>query len=71
MINVSEHLAGPALRTFSNVADSWRLTHRERRALLGAVSPTTYDRMRRAPDSARLGPDTLERISHVLAIYKA
>jgi uncharacterized protein (DUF2384 family) len=40
-------------------------------ALLGNVPPSTYYRLRRNPDAAELGSDALERISHVLGIYKA
>lgn len=70
-IDAERRLSGPALRTFENVADRWGLRPAERRALLGGIPATTYDRMRKAPDRAALAPDALERISHVLAIYKA
>jgi uncharacterized protein (DUF2384 family) len=64
-------LAGPALRTFQNIADRWKLKPAQRRALLGNIPSATYYRVRQNPDSAQLSADTLERISHVLAIYKA
>ena len=64
-------LAGPALRTFESIADRWGLRAVERRALLGGIPASTYDRIRKTPDRATLAPDTLERISHVLGIYKA
>ncbi|GAC1431995.1 MAG: MbcA/ParS/Xre antitoxin family protein [Candidatus Velthaea sp.] len=67
----TDRLSGPALRTFENIADRWKLRPAERRALLGNVPATTYDRMRKTPDRAGLSADTLERISHVLGIYKA
>ena len=64
-------LAGPAIRTFENIADRWRLKPAERMALLGNIPQSTYYRLRRAPDNTTLTSDTLERISHVLGIYKA
>lgn len=67
----AERLSGPALRTFEKIADAWKLRPSERRALLGDVPATTYDRMRKAPDRSTLSKDTLERISHVLGVYKA
>lgn len=67
----AERLSGPALRTFENIADKWDLRPNERRLLLGDVPSSTYDRMRKAPDRTTLSKDTLERISHVLGIYKA
>ncbi|MEO7039904.1 MAG: antitoxin Xre-like helix-turn-helix domain-containing protein [Candidatus Elarobacter sp.] len=67
----SRRLAGPAIRTFENIADRWELRPAERRRLLGDMPPTTYARIRKRPDAAELSSDTLERISHVLGIYKA
>jgi uncharacterized protein (DUF2384 family) len=67
----TERLAGAALRTFENIADRWALRRNERRRLLGDLPATTYDRMRKAPERAALSNDALERISHVLGIYKA
>jgi uncharacterized protein (DUF2384 family) len=65
------HLAGPAIRTFENIADRWGLRTAERMALLGNMPSSTYYRVRRKPDGAELASDTLERISHILGIYKA
>ena len=67
----ARNLAGPALRTFETIADRWGLRPAERRALLGGIPASTYDRLRKAPGRAALAPDTLERVSHVLGIYKA
>src|ERR1700720_3023050 len=64
-------LAGAAIRTFENIAERWGLKPAERMALLGNMPSSTYYRVRRKPDDAELGSDTLERISHVLGIYKA
>lgn len=66
----SERLSGPALRAFENIAEAWNLRLAERRALLGGIPATSYDRIR-ARGARSLSADTLERISHVLGIYKA
>lgn len=62
--------SGPALRTFQNVANRWRLSARERYEILG-LPRSTYFKVTRNPDSARLSRDTLERLSYVLGIYGA
>jgi uncharacterized protein (DUF2384 family) len=64
-------LVGPAIRTFENIADRWGLKPTERMILLGNIPASTYYRLRQKPDNAELSSDTLERISHVLGIYKA
>lgn len=67
-------VAGPGLRTFRAIADEWRLTERQRRALLGEPPRSTYHQwMRRAADGESVGLplDTLLRMSGVLGIYKA
>ncbi len=63
-------LGGPALRAFQNIAAAWHLRVNERRALLGGIPQSTFDRLRKTANPA-LSEDTLERISHVLGIYKA
>jgi uncharacterized protein (DUF2384 family) len=62
--------SGPALRTFGRIADRWQLKPNERQRLLG-VPRSTYFTYLKATDRVRLSPDTLERISYVLGIYKA
>lgn len=71
LAQAKRQLVGPALRTFENIADRWQLKAAERRALLGNVPASTYHRLRQNPDRAELSDDALERISHILAIYKA
>ncbi len=67
----AERLSAPALRTFENIADAWKLRGPDRRALLGNVPSSTYDRWRRNPSGAVLSQDALERISHIVGIYKS
>ena len=61
-------LVATAARTFTNIARAWSLTEQEQLAILGiselsalAVDGTTRD----------LLPETLERISYVIGIYRA
>jgi len=64
-----QRLSGPAFRAFLNLARVWELSVDEQRALLGGVPRTTFQRWRRNRD-ARLTLDQLERVSHLLGIYK-
>jgi uncharacterized protein (DUF2384 family) len=64
-------LSPTALRAFERLADAWELSNDERRRLLGDLAPSTYFKYRRAPEAARLTRDTLERISHLLGIFKS
>lgn len=63
-------LAGPTIRTFERIADRWRLTGVERERVLG-LTHSKYHRVKLNPDAAVLSSDTLERVSHVLGIFKA
>lgn len=63
-------LAAPALRTFFNLADRWKLRVAEQRKLLGDPPESTFYKWKRERDGA-LGRDTLERISYLLGIFKA
>ncbi|MDP1831946.1 MAG: MbcA/ParS/Xre antitoxin family protein [Geothrix sp.] len=65
-----EHLSGPGIRAFFNIAQEWALSVEEQLALLGLGSRSTLFSWKRAQD-ARLDRDQLERISHILGIYKA
>ena len=64
------HLSGPGLRAFFSIAQEWNLTVEEQMDLLGLESRSTYFSWKRAQE-ARLDRDQLERISHVLGIYKS
>jgi hypothetical protein len=63
-------LAPGALRTFFRIANSWRLTSKETRILLGNPPESTFYKWK----SGRVGVvprDLLERLSYLLGIYKA
>jgi hypothetical protein len=62
---------GPAgMRTFFNLARTWSLSQAEQLALLG-LPRSTVAKYRAHPETARLSPDTLERISYLVGIYRA
>lgn len=65
-----ERLSGPGIRAFFRIAEIWGLSLEEQTRLLGGVSRSTLQRWKNAQD-AQLTEDQLERISHVLGIYKA
>jgi len=64
-------LAGPALRTFFNIAAAWDLDTGQAMTLLGLLSRSTFFKWKRDPDSANLSPDKFERLSYIFGIYKA
>lgn len=63
-------LSGPALRTFFNLAERWKLRVAEQRKLLGDPPESTFYKWKREREGA-LSRDTLERISYLLGIFKA
>ena len=65
-----ERLSGAGIRTFFRIAGLWKLDIVQQMALLGLRSRSTYFKWKREQD-AKLDQDQLERISHVLGIYKA
>ncbi|MGZ3496933.1 MAG: antitoxin Xre-like helix-turn-helix domain-containing protein [Vulcanimicrobiaceae bacterium] len=67
----SERLSETALRTFFRIADHWGLSRSERRVLLGSIPESTFHKYVKSPASARLSRDTLERISHIVGIFKS
>lgn len=64
------NLSGTGLRTFFRIAELWELSVREKMTLLGISSRSTFYRWRNTPNIS-LPETTLQRISYVLAIYKA
>jgi len=65
-----ERLSRAGIRTFFRIADLWGLDVEQQMELLGLRSRSTCFKWKRG-QKARLGRDRLERISHVLGIYKA
>lgn len=62
--------APAALRTVFNIADSWQLSSKEARILLGSPPESTFYKWK----SGKVGVvsrDLLERVSYLLGIYKA
>lgn len=62
-------LSGPAIRTFFQISRIWRLTEEEEVSLLGLTCHGTLHAWKREAPSD-IEPDTLERISYILGIYK-
>ena len=66
-----DRLSAAGLRAFVRMAGLWRLSVDEQLCLLGQPSRSTFFAWRKHPDRARLGRDTLERLSNLLGIYKS
>lgn len=63
-------LSGPGLRAFFKIAEIWELTQVDQQALLGGIEESTFRQWREYGDGS-LNEDQLERISHVLGIYRS
>lgn len=57
-----------ALETFFAIADKWKLSTDEQLKLLGSPARSTFFKWKK--DGGALPSDTMERISHILSIYK-
>lgn len=57
------------LEAFFNIAELWRLSTEEQIRLLGSPARSTFFKWKK--DGGAIPADTLERISHVLSIFKA
>ncbi len=64
-------MSAAGLRAFFNIARDWDLSADEQIVLLGSPGRSTFFKWKAAPQTARLGRDTLERLSLLLGIYKA
>jgi hypothetical protein len=62
-------LARVGLEAFRRLAGAWGLTGAESAALLG-VSPSTWDRLKKAAARETLSQDQLTRISALTGVYK-
>lgn len=60
-----------ALQTFFNIASVWQLDADQAMTLLGLDSRSTYFKWKKYPETAKLNPDKLERLSYIFGIYKA
>jgi hypothetical protein len=65
-----DELGQTALTAFFNITAGWGLVADEERTLLGSPPRSTFFKWK-GERAARLSPDTLERISYVMGIYKA
>lgn len=62
--------AAAALRAFFRLGDAWQVGADEQRTLLGRPARTTFYRWRKG-ETGGVTVDTMERLSHLLAIYAA
>lgn len=62
-------MSGPAVRSFFNISEAWRLGNEQQRALLGWPPESTFYKYKSGPVGT-LPYDTLIRISLILGIYK-
>lgn len=67
----AQRLSAAGLRAFARIAELWALSLDEQLVLLGQPPRSTFYAWRKAPESARLPRDTLERLSNLLGIYKS
>ena len=66
-----ERLSAAAIKGFLNIAECWKLSELQARALLGGIASSTYHAWKSNPKRTKLTQDTLMRISLVVGIYKA
>jgi hypothetical protein len=64
-------MSAAGLRAFFNIARDWDLSTDEQIVLLGSPGRSTFFKWKAEPQTARLGRDTLERLSLLLGIYKS
>jgi hypothetical protein len=67
----TREMSTAGLRAFFNIARDWQLDVDQQLVLLGAPGRSTFFKWKSTPAEARLGKDTLERLSYLLGIYKA
>jgi len=64
-------MSAAGLRAFFKIVDAWDLSTDEQIVLLGSPGRSTFFKWKAEPETARLGRDTLERLSLLLGIYKS
>jgi hypothetical protein len=67
-VRVGEDDSAVALRAFFHIADKWQLTAEQQIKLLGSPPRSTFFKWKK--EGGQLPADTLERLSHLLSIYK-
>jgi hypothetical protein len=67
----AERLSKVAINTLFNICAAWSLNDKEVWKLLGSPEPAIFAAWKGEPGKATLQADDLERISHILGIYKA
>jgi len=65
---VPDDISG-AIATALNILEQWNLSREQQCAMLGIAQRSWYQWKRNPP--ARVGGDTLERVSYILGIWKA
>lgn len=68
--SVDPSLAGPGLRGFTQIAKAWDLSHTETSAVIGRSLEEALAHVATEKLDERW-PETLQRVSYVLGIYKA
>jgi hypothetical protein len=63
-------MARVGLNAFFAIAEAWGLKDEEKRVLLGRPSKATFYRWKSGA-AGHPSPDTLERVSYILGIYRA
>jgi Protein of unknown function (DUF2384). len=58
-----------ALRAFFQIAEAWKLSTDDQIKLLGSPGRSTFFKWKK--ETPQLPPDTVERVSHVLSIYRS
>ena len=67
----NDRMAAAGLRAFARISQAWGLSVEEQLTLLGQPPRSTFFAWRKHPETAALSPDTLERLSNILGIYKS
>jgi hypothetical protein len=66
---IRRKMSGPAMRSFFQISQTWKLTNEEQRGLLGWPSESTFYKYKSGQPGI-LSFDSLMRISLLLGIYK-
>lgn len=59
----------PPLQVFFRLAEIWRLSADQQIVLLGSPARSTFFKWKK--EGGSIGPDTRERISHLISLYKS